>query len=162
MSLRLVPAIVQPTGMPWRSAATGHFQPSSARSVAEPVSVKPPDAGGLAATLQGLADAVGPQRAALTQPEARAVGVGMAGPHPEIPAQRPGGLDPEGDCARTAALAEHLGGLRSEVDVFDGHASALAPPNACVEQEEDQGHVPALHEAGALTSLQEALQLIIV
>ena len=92
---------------------------------------------------QELLDAPGGQSASLAQPEPGEVGVLVPGADAHVAVQRHGGLAAVGQGTLAAALAEHDGHVKVQVEVAELKVGQLATTGAGVEQEHDDGGVPA-------------------
>jgi len=102
-----------------------------------------------------LLDAPGGQPASLAKPQLRKVNVLVPGADAQVAVQRHGGLAAVGQGTLAAALAEHDGHVKVQVEVAELKVGQLATTGAGVEQEHHDGGVPASLEVLAGAGAQQ-------
>ena len=81
-------------------------------------------------------------------------------PYPQIAVEGLGGLATDRQCSRAPALAQHPHDALVQVDIVEGHAGALGPAHARVDQEQNDGGVGAAGEVATLAGLQQPRQVL--
>jgi hypothetical protein len=101
-----------------------------------------------------------------TRPQPRRVRVRVSAPLPEIAIQRPGRLHPERNrtmprAAAPARLADHVHDTVPQVDVGDLEAGQLRQPEPTVQEQHDDGGIPAGGEVGSGAGGEQCAQLLV-